>query len=57
MSSALIITCLDGEDRRTDEALKDMEKEMHGQVEKIAQALNIDLRLHTIPCVMGARWA
>ena len=33
-------------------ALKDVEKEMHGQVEKIAQALNTDLCLHTIPCVM-----
>ena len=40
-----------------DEALKDVEKEMHGQVEKIAQALNTDLCLHTMPCVMGARWA
>ena len=37
-----------------DEALKDVEKEMHEQVEKIAEALNTNQCLHTIPCVMGA---
>ena len=37
--------------------MKDVEKEMHGKVEKIAQTLNIDLCLHTILYVMGARWA
>ncbi|XP_065768254.1 placental prolactin-related protein 3-like [Muntiacus reevesi] len=39
-----------------DEALKDVKKESHGQVEKIAEALNFDLCLHTIPHVMGARF-
>ena len=33
-----------------DEALKDVEKESHGQVEKRAEVLNTDLYLHTIPC-------
>ena len=38
-----------------DEALKDVKKESHGQVEKRAEALNFDLCLQTIPHVMGAR--
>ena len=33
-----------------DEALKDVEKELHGQVEKIAEAFNTDLCLYTIAC-------
>ena len=33
-----------------DEELKDVEKELRGQVEKRAEALNTDLCLHTIPC-------
>ena len=40
-----------------DETLNDVDKEMYGQVEKRAEALKTDLCLHTIPCVMGARWA
>ena len=37
---------------------EDVEKELHGQVEKRAEALNTNQWLHTISCVMGPnqRW-
>ena len=40
---------------KTNESVRDVEEEMHGQVEEKMYVLNTDLGLHTIPSVMAAR--